>query len=190
MTRTGVFRQLSLVQGSGVLGPLLTAACALLLLVFLRSGNVSYLVISEEGFGPYSWPKVMLIGIAASAFALALLRWRAFARGKVDAVGRSLGEDSVASGSRSRDIIAAVIALLAYGMAQVYIGFALATFLFLVTWMVLASRRGLATVIVSSAACTVGLLYLFVKVAYLPLPKGELLFDDFTVKLYQLLHIY
>lgn len=40
------------------------------------------------------------------------------------------------------------------------------------------------------AARTIGLLYLFVKVVYLPLPKGDGFFEAVTLALYRLLHIF
>jgi hypothetical protein len=36
---------------------------------------------------------------------------------------------------------------------------------------------------------TVLLLYLFVMVVYLPLPKGQWFFSDLTIAIYRLLHI-
>jgi hypothetical protein len=41
----------------------------------------------------------------------------------------------------------------------------------------------------TSVLGTIFLLYLFVKIVYLPLPKGQWFFDDMTIFLYRVLHI-
>jgi putative tricarboxylic transport membrane protein len=185
-------RTLRLLSGRGLIGPLVTAACAALVLAFLRSGNVSTLLIQEDGFGPYSWPKVMLIGIAVSALLLAIARWRgAGVRSGGDLAGEgNIPDPAAVNSARPADLPLAFTAVLLYGAAMVYIGFALATFAFLAAWILCAGKRNYLTTAVTSALGTVGILYLFVKIAYLPLPKGEVFFDDLTVMLYRLIGIY
>jgi putative tricarboxylic transport membrane protein len=69
------------------------------------------------------------------------------------------------------------------------IGFALANFFFLVFFMRIAGLRKKIPLVLTSALGTIFLIYLFVKVVYLPLPKGQWFFDDFTIALYRVLHI-
>ena len=70
------------------------------------------------------------------------------------------------------------------------IGFAMGTFLFLTFWFILGGIRQPLVIISNSALGTGALLYLFLKVAYLPLPRGVEIFDTVTVNLYRLLGIY
>ena len=69
------------------------------------------------------------------------------------------------------------------------IGFLLTNLLFLLSFMYLAGVRKKSTLILSSVLGTVILLYLFVKVVYLPLPKGSWFFHDLTLAIYRLLRL-
>ena len=70
------------------------------------------------------------------------------------------------------------------------LGFPLAAFLFLVTFMRLGGWRRPASLLVLSVMGTLVVLNVFVKVVYLPLPKGVGVFEDVTVSLYRLLGIF
>ena len=77
-----------------------------------------------------------------------------------------------------------------YGVAMVFIGFALATFLFLVAWFLLGGIGRVLPAVAYSVLGTLATLYLFLKVAYLPLPRGSGFMDTFTVQLYRILRIF
>jgi hypothetical protein len=55
--------------------------------------------------------------------------------------------------------------------------------------MRIAGYRRMGRLTLISVLGTIGLLYLFVKVVYLPLPKGQFFFDDLTIIIYRILHI-
>ena len=61
--------------------------------------------------------------------------------------------------------------------------------LFLFFFMRIAGLRKKIVLFLTSSLGTIFLLYLFVKVVYLPLPKGQWLFEDTTILLYRILHI-
>ena len=61
------------------------------------------------------------------------------------------------------------------------IGFVLANFLFLLLFMRIAGYRQMRRLTLISVLGTIGLLYLFVKFVYLPLPKGQFFFEDMTI---------
>ena len=82
------------------------------------------------------------------------------------------------------------VAVVLYGVAMIYIGFAFATFLFLVTWFLLGGIGRMLPAVVYSLLGTLATLYLFLKVAYLPLPRGVGYMDSLTVQLYHFLRIY
>jgi len=55
--------------------------------------------------------------------------------------------------------------------------------------MRIAGLKKKAHLLVISVLGTILLLYIFVKIVYLPLPKGQWFFTDFTIFLYRVLHI-
>ena len=74
-------------------------------------------------------------------------------------------------------------------VAMPLIGFPLSNLLFLILFMRLAGLRKKSTLFLTSTLGTLFLLYLFVKVVYLPLPKGGWFFDDLTIWIYRVLHL-
>jgi hypothetical protein len=69
------------------------------------------------------------------------------------------------------------------------IGFLLANLLFLIFFMWMAGMRKKLPLLLISTVGTILLLYLFVKVVYLPLPKGHWFFEDMTIFIYRILGI-
>jgi hypothetical protein len=69
------------------------------------------------------------------------------------------------------------------------IGFLLSNFIFLLLFLFLTGLRRKFSLLLISAGGTVVLLYLFVKVVYLPLPKGMWFFEDITLFIYRLLAV-
>ena len=97
--------------------------------------------------------------------------------------------DLVSARDNSR-LICGAVAVVLYGIAMIYIGFALATFLFLVAWFLLGGMGRILPAVTYSLLGTLATLYLFLKVAYLPPPRGVGFMDTLTVQLYHLLRIY
>ena len=124
----------------------------------------------------------MLLGLLVSGLLWGLVRYISVRKSPE-------GQDLTAHDDVSKLLLGA-FAVVLYGVAMVYIGFPLATFLFLVAWFLLGGiGRALAAVTYSFLG-TLATLYLFLKVAYLPLPRGSGFMDTMTVHLYQFLRIY
>lgn len=83
-------------------------------------------------------------------------------------------------------MIAVVVGAVA---AMDLIGFLLANLIFLLLFMHIAGVKKKIPLFLISGLGTIFLLYLFVKVVYLPLPKGYWFFDDLTIFLYRVLQI-
>jgi len=134
--------------------------------------------------GPAFWPKMILIllmiscGIKAGEIFMA--------RGKEEAGIPEEGSPKEVDGPKLGTMIAMIVAVV---FSMEFIGFPLANFLFLLLFMRIAGLRRIFSLILTSVIGTVLLLYLFVKVVYLPLPKGEWVLSDFTIFLYRILHI-
>ena len=166
----------------GSVGPLLTVLAASVGLIFLQQGSDSRLVVDETGFGPVSWPRTMLVGLLCSGVIWGLVRWYA--------TGGPNDDHRVVSEHDTLKLAGGAVAVVLYGLVMVYIGFAFATFFFLITWFVLGGMRKPLSVFVYGTLGTLAMLYLFLKVAYLPLPRGVGYVDALTVNVYRLLGIF
>ncbi len=164
----------------GLIGPLITVGAGIIALISLSFDGQSTLVVDENAVGPKSWPRVMLWGIIITGLLWAIARWRQAVRytGSIEPVAINL------------DLTIAGVLIVLYGVSMVYIGFAYSTFLFLMLWLWLGGIRAPIPLLANSAIGTVALLYGFLKVAYLPLPRGEGFMDTLSVYLYQLLRIF
>ena len=125
---------------------------------------------------------MMLFGVIASGFLWGVSRW--YRAKKIASDRRSEIQHN------SAKLIGGILAIVLYGAAMVYIGFAFATFVFLVTWFLLGGLHKPLPLIANSVLGTLALLYLFLKVAYLPLPRGIGVMDELTVTLYRFLGIF
>ena len=179
-------------RDAGLVGPLVTFAAALAVVVHLGSETFE----SGSGrLGPFAWPRSMALWCALSAVALCLLRgWRLWYRGRTqaDRAGSPPGGGTApfAGTYHNGKMILGLAGLVLYGLGIAYMGFAFATCALLVYWLLISDVREPGTVIVIALAGPVVLLYLFVKVAYTPLPRGNGAFDTLTVGLYRVLGIF
>jgi putative tricarboxylic transport membrane protein len=87
--------------------------------------------------------------------------------------------------------LAAGIALIVlYATLTPVIGFPVATAAFIIAFMALAGVRSAAGLAAAAAIGTIGLIYVFVKIVYLPLPKGDGPFETLTVAVYRALRVF
>jgi putative tricarboxylic transport membrane protein len=133
--------------------------------------------------GPAFWPRVILIFLMISCGIKALEVL--FSRSRDSGPG---GGDHLPA--VNYPILAVLIALVIGVVAAMpMIGFLLSNLLFLILFMRVAGLRKKLPLFLTSALGTLFLLYLFVKVVYLPLPKGGWFFDDLTIWIYRVLHL-
>lgn len=139
--------------------------------------------------GPGGWPRAMLMGLAIFA-ALTLLAeladWRQTLRRGGDPEIEALTANN---GSELLALIGVGI-ILAYGFSIPYLGFALATVLFIAIWCAVGRIRSWLTITLVSVLGTIVLLYMFVALAKMPLNRGVEPFNGWTISLYRLLRIY
>jgi putative tricarboxylic transport membrane protein len=153
-----------------------------LLLVSTRTLDA---VAAPGQLGPGFWPRLVLIGFAA-ACGLQLLADRR-PRGRAPAADEATPPAAAFSVFR---LVLAIGCLLAYAVAAPLVGFPLATFAFVAAFMVLAGARGPVGIVATALVGTAVLLYTFVKVVYLPFPKGAGSFERVTLALYRALGIF
>ena len=168
-------------------GPVLKDLSGILIILaasvvlFLLTGQIEQVPIPGQ-LGPAFWPRMILI----------LLMVSCGIRGAEVMVDRRKGK-AIRFGCegevRGVKLAAMIVILFVSVFLMDVVGFALANILFLLLFLRLAGVRKPLQLVAISVLGTVGLLYLFVKVVYLPLPKGQWLFDDVTILLYRVLRI-
>jgi putative tricarboxylic transport membrane protein len=162
------------------------ALCAFLWSHIARKGVLLDNV--PNAVGPGGWPRAMIVGLAifaALTLIAELLDWRHNVRTGSEGVLKQT-EDR-----RSQVLsLIGIVLILAYGFAIPYIGFAIATALFLAIWCALGRVRSVITIATVSLIGTTVLLYMFVALAKMPLNRGIEPFNNATISLYRLLRIY
>lgn len=91
-------------------------------------------------------------------------------------------DESAVSNGRLWQVIALSFG---YVIATLYLGWVLATFVFVVLFLYLTGKRNLLITVPLGAVLAVGFAYIFVKVVYIALPTGVGVFDVLTVRLLQ-----
>lgn len=77
-------------------------------------------------------------------------------------------------------LIGGIVLVLVYAAVVTTVGFLLSTFIFLIAFMYLGSYRNHLAIWLTGTGITVGAALLFMRVAYVSLPRGAPPFDAFT----------
>ena len=179
-----------------MLAPVLFIAGAIFLIGFVDENPARTAEMTRGTFGPTAWPSYMLYAVIFFASGwllqdvLAAL-WKARAARRT-AAGSDSGETSRPSAGKVLEVrvLLAIGVIAAYGYLIPVIGFAFATLLFFLVWFVLGGIRKPKLIGIVSVAGTVFMLYLFVKLASMPLARGEGVFAEWTIALYQFLKVF
>lgn len=167
-----------MVFARGLVGPLLIFLSAVAL--FVAAGRLPVVPVPGQ-LGPDFWPRLVLVGLMGSC----VLKFLEVARGR-----RATAERSPVLLLSLPKLAGGIALILGYPALVPFFGFPLTNFLFLLAFMRLAGTRRPFPLVAISVLGTVVLLYLFVKVVYLPLPKGAGVLEDLTIFLYRLLKIF
>lgn len=158
---------------------------------FWLSGHIvarPEMVAALPGYGPTFWPTAMLAAAGLCALLwLGLELWRS--RSHPEAVEELLHPVEAEPYDRTRAVLGIALTLV-YGFAIVFLGFPLATLLFVALWCILGRVRSPLTIVLVAVIGTLALCYIFVLIARMPLDRGVEPFGSFTIALYQLLGIY
>lgn len=147
---------------------------------------------------PLTWPKLMLAGAGLCAVGWAIEEgWKAFHAlpPPPDAEAEAIEFGDVGFEEQDKlpptlPIVLGLALALAYAFVIPRVGFTLATVAFLLLWFVLGGVRKPAQVVGVTLIGTLVVLYVFVKLALMPLDKGAGAFGEFTIALFRLLGIY
>ncbi|HSF06054.1 MAG TPA: tripartite tricarboxylate transporter TctB family protein [Methylomirabilota bacterium] len=165
------------------LAPALAPLAGLVLALGLLAATRGLDDLAREGqLGPGFWPRLVLVGLATVCALRVVVAWRG-------AWAHRVADPDAAPLARGRLAIAVGLILL-YVIAVPVLGFPLATAGFIAAFMIVAGARQARGVAAAAVGGTIGLLYLFVRVVYLPLPKGAGPLEAVTLSLYRLLGIF
>ena len=137
----------------------------------------------SDQVGPGFWPQVLCVGIGIGALVRLGQKLRSRER-------RVMGNAASEAGELRMPRVALGIALVVgYVIGMLFLGYILATALFLIAFIYLGGQRKWYVVPLGIASSLL-FAYVFLKVVYIALPSGVGVFDQLTVLLYELLGVY
>jgi len=151
-----------------------------------------YLFVAALGFrqvgpadqiGPGFWPQVLCVGIGIGA----LVRLGQKLRSREQRVAGDAAAE--ADELRMPRVALGIALVVGYVVGMLFLGYILATALFLIAFIYLGGQRKWY-VIPLGIASSLLFAYVFLKVVYIALPSGVGIFDQLTVLLYELLGVY
>ena len=149
--------------------------------LYIYTGTFEY-TLRGKSLGPEAWPRLAILLMGVSC--LYELTRRLFiankdATGFLEAFER---EDEVEEPQQvyPRLVIGGIVLMGVYAVAVPVLGFILGTFLFLAAFMYVGGYRAHGVVWGASAAVTISCGILFLRIAYVSLPRGIEPFDRVT----------
>ena len=167
--------------------PLLFFVGALLLTRFVADDLEQARAMARGIAGPATWPTFMLYGVAVFALGWTMDSLRQSLRSVEDGGLQHKLPDTSAKGAR---VWLGIVLVLAYGFSLAWLGFALATFIYMILWLMLGRIYALRILVPVTVLGTALFLYTFVKLALMPLDRGQGWIGEFSVALYRLMGIY
>lgn len=175
-------------SGLARLLPTLLPAGLLLMAVILpnfmfKSGQTT----TKIGLGPAAWPLSMLTGMALFCVLwIARDLWVLGAANRKPTLTAPVEDDNY-------DFTKAIVGLamiVIYGWSLPILGFAISTAIFIMVWCLFGGLRNPKIVIPVTLIGTIALLWLFMGLALMPLPRGHGVFDNFSIWLLRATGIY
>jgi putative tricarboxylic transport membrane protein len=194
------FFQLHKKRVLGLISPVFFIISATVLLRFVAENPEMAEAMARGIAGPTTWPRFMLYAVIVCAVAWLLLDLRLVlheyrihqkypARPDNASAAASSPDADGAQGSDLRIWIGLAI-IMAYGYLIPLLGFTIATLLYIAVWMVLGGIRKPIQISLVSVIGTVILLYVFVKLALMPLDRGQGIFGEITLSIYRFLKLF
>jgi putative tricarboxylic transport membrane protein len=151
---------------------------------------------------PLTWPRIMLSGIGLFAFGWVVqgivhlvrtARHKAVPGSDVEDIAIEFGDvgfEHHAIPLPPLPVVLGIALALAYTFSIPWLGFPIATVVFMVLWFAIGGFRNPLKVSSVALIGTVVLMFIFVKLALMPLDRGVGVLDTFTIGLFRLLGIY
>lgn len=151
--------------------------------IFVRADNIPN--PSPDALGPGFWPRVLSGGVAI----LATIRLVLKVLTRKGSMAQPTPGDGSDSDLRWHRVPLAVALVTGYVVSTLFLGFVLATALFIISFLYLGGQRRWYVIpmgILGSLAFT----YIFIGVVYVALPSGVGVFDQLSVFVYRALGIF
>jgi putative tricarboxylic transport membrane protein len=154
---------------------------ALAIALYIYAGTFEYAPRPGQ-LGPETWPRLAILLMGASCV------WeisRRFIAGNQDAAGflEAFDREADTEGKQPvypRLLIGGIVLMAIYAVLVPVLGFILGTFLFLAAFMYVGGYRAHGVIWGASAAVTIFCGILFLRIAYVSLPRGIAPFDRVT----------
>jgi putative tricarboxylic transport membrane protein len=148
--------------------------------LFVYTGHIDYTPRPGQ-IGPATWPRLVMALMAGSCLfeiARRIVTRNAEAAGVIDALDR---DDETQPETRyPLSLVAGIVLVAIYAFVVPYLGFLLGTFLFLAAFMYVGGYRRHLVIWAASAIVTLFCGVLFLRIAYVSLPRGIPPFDRVT----------
>ncbi|MDP4591124.1 MAG: tripartite tricarboxylate transporter TctB family protein [Burkholderiaceae bacterium] len=178
----------------GLITPLAFVIIALVLRHYVVESQKLAALVTRGLAGPSTWPDMMLWVIIFFSAVWALQTAVVIIRSRIPTIkpihATQVSSSDAESTPFSLLIALGVLFILLYGYLLAVIGFATATLLYIVSWCWLGGVRKPLLVSLIGLIGTTVLLYLFVKLASMPLDRGQGVMGDFSIMLYRFMGIY
>jgi len=154
---------------------------AIAVVLYVYAGTFEYTQRGRE-LGPDFWPRLAILLMAASCL------WEISRRviaGNEDATGLIEAFDREPDAEEPQPVypmllIGGIVLMAIYAVLVPYLGFIFGTFLFLAAFMYVGRYRAHGAIWATSAAVTILCGILFLRIAYVSLPRGVAPFDKIT----------
>ena len=161
--------------------------------LFILAGTISYSPRSGQ-LGPDFWPR-LAIGLMAAVCIFEIVRIVFFGsadsdvRGIAERFDESEQDDDAEAPVQPRLLIGGVVVILGYAVLVPILGFLLASYIFLIAFMYLGGARNHMAIWLSGTLGILIFAFVFLKVVYVSLPRGEPPFDQVTQFVMNLLQV-
>ncbi|MDI7260799.1 MAG: tripartite tricarboxylate transporter TctB family protein [Thermodesulfobacteriota bacterium] len=140
---------------------------------------------------PAFWPRAILIALIVCSILRIILNLR---RGLPASVSEpdteKVAKETMEDRRNWKILVLAMLSVFCFVLAIDNLGFLLSSLLFLWAFTYLGRWRKKIYLPLIAIMGTIVITYLFVKLVYIPLPKGRSLFEDVTIALYRVLGIF
>lgn len=194
------FFQLHKKRVLGLISPVFFIIMATVMLGFITDNPEQADAMARGIAGPITWPRFMLYAVMFFAVVWLLLDLRLVLHeykmhkhhpaspSSGNIVQRNAGVED-AKESNIKIWIGLVIIIL-YGFLIPILGFTIATLLYIVVWLLLGGIRKPVLIFLVTVLGTVAMLFIFVKLALMPLDRGQGVFGEITLAIYRFLQFF
>jgi len=151
-------------------------------MLYVYAGTIDYTSRGHE-LGPEVWPRLAILLMGASCLweiSRRLIAGNQDATGFIEAFDREPHEEEEKAPLYPKLLIGGIVLMGVYAVLVPILGFMLGTFLFLAAFMYVGRYRDHRAIWLTSAAVTILCGILFLRIAYVSLPRGIAPFDRVT----------